>query len=226
MKLIRFLQTRFGFPRRKAFDLIKNSEVLVDGSPCLDSGFLLVSGNKVDVMGEEMFFDDKIVAQNTRIVIPFYKPKGVLCSHSDPHYEKTFLDILPDNIREIYPLYIVGRLDKESHGLVLLTNDGDFVQEMTHPSKDIEKEYEVVLDGKFSDEELEKFRNGMILEGEEEIGKTKPVRVYFLKDNTSGENYYKFILTEGRNRQIRRMCKIFGKRVLDLKRLRIGEYRL
>ncbi len=218
MKLIKFLQIKFDIPRRNAFDLIIKGKVYVNRKVEVSVSRILIPGDKVNFEGNELSLND---IQDEKFVFKFDKPKGILSSRRDPFHDKTLYNILPEHIKKIKPLYMIGRLDKESHGLILLTNDGDFANKMSHPSTHVEKEYEVMVDREFSHVEIQQIEQGLIIPDQENLGKTKPIKIKILS-----QNKYSWILTEGRNRQIRRICKMFGKKVIDLKRIRIGDYKL
>lgn len=147
------------------------------------------------------------------------KPAGIISTTSDEKGRWTVLDILPGEYRHLR-LYPVGRLDKDSTGLLLLTNDGDLTNRLTHPRFEQEKEYLVQLEGKLKPEDRVKLERGIELED----GKTSPGEI---KDITTASPFnYSFIIHEGKKRQVRRMFASLGYKVIALKRIRMGNIRL
>ena len=164
------------------------------------------------VLGSEtVTVDGKPVAgRQKRIVVAFYKPLGVTCTEKDPHAERTLKEAFSYPVRLTY----AGRLDKDSEGLLLMTNDGELIDSMMRGSAGHEKEYIVRVKKKISDADLERLRKGVRLK-ELEVT-TRPCKVERLGDHT-----FRIILTQGLNRQIRRMCKAVGNEVKRLKRVRV-----
>ena len=158
------------------------------------------------------------VKNRKMVYIMLNKPRGYVTTVSDELGRKTVMDLLPDFGYRIYP---VGRLDKDSEGLLLLTNDGSFTNCMTHPSHEYAKVYRVTVRPAVNDEILFNLRNGIEIDGR----KTAPCEVTVL---TEEENrvVLEFILHEGRNRQIRKMCESQGLEVARLKRISIGPIKL
>ena len=145
------------------------------------------------------------------------KPIGYLVTADDPFERKTVFDLLPKFKEHVFP---IGRLDKNSEGLLLLTNDGDFAQKVTHPSKKLPKTYLVKAKGRIYFRQLRELREGVQLED----GKTLPAKV-FIKSYNKAQNLTKIrmVIYEGKNQQIRRMLKAVGSSVIELKRVQIGE---
>jgi len=152
------------------------------------------------------------------IYIMLHKPRGYVTTVSDEQNRKTVMDLVSDIDERIYP---VGRLDKDSEGLLILTNDGSFTNAMTHPSHNYAKIYRVTVRPKVTDEMLYNMRNGIEIDGK----KTAPCEITVL---TKEENrvVLEFILKEGKNRQIRKMCESQGLEVARLKRTAIGPIKL
>jgi len=190
--------------RRKAEEYIKQGLVKVNGK-------VAELGQKADPEVDTVEVDGKVLADRKEML--YYvlnKPKGVVTTNATRRDQKTVFDILPEKLRgTVYP---IGRLDKESSGLLLLTNDGVLAYRLTHPKFDHEKEYEVLVDSKITDGQLNKLKKGMTISGE----KTKPAVIRRL-----GDDKFTIALTEGKNRQIRRMCQKVGNPVKELKRIRI-----
>ncbi|MCR5283086.1 MAG: rRNA pseudouridine synthase [Lachnospiraceae bacterium] len=189
--------------RRQADRLIAEGKVTVNGAPATE-GMQVEDTDVIMVEG-------RLVGQApTKVVLAYYKPKGVVCTHSDPHAEETVFDHID------YPqrLNYAGRLDKDSEGLLLLTNDGDLIQRMMRGANGHEKEYEVTIDRPVTEDFLERMRQGIYLP-------ELTVTTRACKAEKTTENGFRIILTQGLNRQIRRMCKECGCEVVDLKRVRV-----
>lgn len=201
--------------RREADVLVERGQVAVDGKTA-ENGTRVYVGQKVSVSGKEIKRDEN------QVLIAFYKPVGIVCT-TDTTRE-------PDNVIDYikYPkrIYPIGRLDKDSEGLLLLTNDGDIVNKILRAGNNHEKEYEVTVNKPVTPEFIRRMSKGVpILDTV-----TKPCRIEPISKNS-----FKIILTQGLNRQIRRMCEYFDYRVVSLKRtrimhitlngLKVGEYR-
>lgn len=207
MRLQKFISRAGYCSRRHAEELILNGKVTVNGQIVTQLGTKIdPEKDRVEVEGTRVFPDENLV------YIALNKPKGFVTSCSHPG-EKIVLDLV--NIpQRIYP---VGRLDKDSTGLLLLTNDGKLHLKLTHPSFDHEKEYLVTVVRPIPDGALKAIESGLKILGT----RTRPARVKKISDVR-----FKIILKEGRNRQIRRMVRKVGSRVTDLKRIRIANIRL
>lgn len=199
--------------RRGADELIKQGVVSVNGKITTELGLdVNPDVDKVFVQGKRV----KLV--NRQVYIMFYKPKGVICSASDEHGRKTVYDYL--DIKQ--KLAIVGRLDYDSEGLLLLTNDGDMVNKLTHPKNKIPKTYLVKTEGEFTADEIKKLKGKVdIGEGEETSGAN-----VVLLESGEGKSKLQITLREGKNREIRRMCESLNKNVIFLKRIEIAGVRL
>lgn len=203
--------------RRDADKLIEMGKVYVNGVKAS-------SGMKLDG-SEEIIVNGKVVSGPERkAYLAFYKPVGVTVSEKDSHAERLIGELIDYPVRVTY----AGRLDKDSEGLMLLTNDGDLIERMMRGANGHEKEYVVRIKNKVSDELIKKFKEGIYLKDLEQT--TRPAFAERLSEYT-----FKVVLTQGLNRQIRRMCKACGAEVRSLKRVRIvnillgdlkpGEYR-
>ncbi|HEY8475441.1 MAG TPA: pseudouridine synthase, partial [Chloroflexota bacterium] len=146
-----------------------------------------------------------------------YKPVGYVTTVRDPQGRPTVMDLIPRDVR-VYP---VGRLDIDSEGLVLLTNDGQLAYRLMHPRYGVEKEYRVLVEGRLSDQALDRLRRGVVLDD----GVTSPARVDVL-GRESDRTWLRVVLHEGRKRQVRRMIAAVGGRVERLVRVRLGPLRI
>jgi 23S rRNA pseudouridine2605 synthase len=198
------LLARSGFGSRRACEvLIESGRVTVDGE-------VAVLGQRVDPERERVAVDG--VPVSTRSGLVYYllnKPAGVVATASDPEGRPTVTDLVP-LVPRVFP---VGRLDAETEGLLLLTNDGDLTYRLTHPSFGVEKEYVAHVEGRPKPGALRRLREGVDLED----GVTAPARVAYVPPST-----IKLTIHEGRNRQVRRMCAAVGHPVVRLVRTRIG----
>lgn len=199
--------------RRGADELIKQRRVSVNGKIIGELGLdVNPETDKVMVDGK------KVKLASRQIYIMFYKPKGVICSASDEHNRKTVYDYLDINQK----LAIVGRLDYDSEGLLILTSDGDMVNKLTHPSNMVPKTYLVKTEGEFTDDEIKKLKGKVdIGEGEETSGAN-----VVLLERGDGKSKLQITIREGKNREIRRMCESMNKNVVFLKRIAIAGVRL
>lgn len=190
--------------RRKVESLIEEQRVTINGNVVTSLGTRVAHGDSVKV-------DGKRVRGADELTLLFYKPKGFLCTRKDTHDRRTIYDILPPKYRH---LNYVGRLDKESEGLLLLTSDGALAQTLTHPSHRIEKEYHVLLDRFLERETIEKFLQGV--HTPEGVARAEHVE-------NLGANWVSIVLQQGLKRQIRLMCAKFDHKVKRLARVRIGQ---
>ena len=189
--------------RREADRLIDAGRVFVNGTAAT-AGMRIRGTDEVTVDGKLL-----VGAQN-KVVAAYYKPVGVTCTRSDRHADRTLEEAFSFPVRLTY----AGRLDRDSEGLILMTNDGKLIDAMMKGSAGHEKEYIVRVKSRISDADLEHFRKGVRLK-ELDIT-TRPCKVERLGDYT-----FRIILTQGLNRQIRRMCKAVGNEVKKLKRVRV-----
>ena len=207
MRLQKFIAAAGVCSRRQAEDYIQAGRVAVNGEVVTQLGV------KVDPAKDRVAVDGQDVTPGREtIYIALNKPAGYVSSCRQ-RQEKTILELVKVPER-IYP---VGRLDKESTGLVLLTNDGDLHLKLSHPSFDHEKEYEVTVASPINNDDLARLKEGLWIDGR----KTRPARVVRVSDRR-----FRLVLREGRNRQIRKMTGSLGHRVTALKRLRIAGIKL
>lgn len=189
--------------RREADRLIEAGRVSVNGNPA-ERGMRVLQTDEVAVDGRPLG------GALNKIVVAFYKPVGVTCTESDRHADRTLNEAFSFPVRLTY----AGRLDRDSEGLLLMTNDGNLIDNMMRGANGHEKEYIVRVRSRISDADIEHFRKGVRLR---ELGvTTRPCKVERLGDYT-----FRIILTQGLNRQIRRMCRAVGNEVRKLKRVRV-----
>lgn len=177
-------------------------------------------GRVVDPEKDQVTLDGKrLLIANDRVVLLFYKPRGVVCTNHDPEGRKTVQDYFRS-----YParLFHVGRLDINSEGLLIMTNDGELALRMTHPRYKVQKTYYVVCDGTLTEQERAQLQNGVQLED----GMTAPARVTQVRPTKTGQTSFLISIREGRNRQVRRMVEAVDHKTLLLKREQVGELRL
>jgi len=203
MRLNRFLAAAGLGSRRSCEDLIASGAVVINGSRVEKLATVVADGDDVRVHG-------RIIRVARPIYVLFHKPRGFVVTKSDERGRRTIYDLLPP---EFSSLFHVGRLDKDSEGLLLLTNDGDLAQKLTHPSHGIEKEYEVTLDKSFDPAHSAKLIKGIFIEG----GRGRFERV-----NILGPARVRVVLRQDIKRQIRLMFYDMGYEVERLKRTRIG----
>lgn len=204
MRLAQFLAHAGIASRRKAETLMTEGKVSVNGIVVRELA------TEVDPAIDQVHFEGRPVFLEKKIYLLLNKPSGVISSVSDPHGRKTVVDLLPELPQRIYP---VGRLDYETQGLLLLTNDGYFTNLMIHPRYEVEKTYQARVSGQVKRPQLEKLRQGVKLED----GWTAPAQVDILQASVQ-ESLLKITLHEGRKRQVRRMCRAIGHPVIHLQR--------
>lgn len=193
--------------RRKADELIESGKVKINDQVVTSLGEQVQDGDIVKV-------EDKVISkEDKKVYIVLNKPKGYVTTNSEQFNRKTVIDLINEDVR-VYP---VGRLDMYTEGLLILTNDGEFSNKLMHPKHEIEKTYVVTTDTNVTKEQLENLRTGV------NIGDyfTKPAKVRMI-----GNNKVEIIISEGKNRQVRRMCESVGINLLNLKRTKIGKIEL
>ncbi len=172
----------------------------------------------VDLERDRITFDGKPLRSAMPTYLLLYKPKGYLTTYRDPQGRKTIYDLLPDRDRYLFP---VGRLDLDTSGLLLLTNDTAFAERLTNPEFKVPKTYLVKASAHLSDEDLARLRNGIELKD----GPTRPAIVERVRES-GGKTVFEITITEGRNRQVRRMVEALDAKVLKLVRTAIGPLRI
>ncbi|MGQ9493512.1 MAG: pseudouridine synthase [Anaerolineae bacterium] len=211
-RLHKFLARAGVASRRTCEELITAGRVKVNGET------VSRPGSKVDPERDCIEVDGKLVTVPREYTyLMLNKPVGYVCTLRDPQRRPTIMDLIPLRKR----LYPVGRLDMASEGLVLLTDDGDLTQRLTHPKFEHEKEYHVLVEGEPEPHALQRLRKGIALED----GLTWPADVT-VQGHDSGGTWLRFVIHEGRKRQLRRMCEAVGHPVRRLIRVRIGPLHL
>lgn len=196
--------------RRHCESLIAEGRVAVDGAVVTEQGI------QVDPDTQRLSVDGRDVDPETPLYLALHKPRGIVCTLKDTHGRKTVGDLLPEYGER---LFHVGRLDADSEGLLLMTNDGDWAEQILHPRHRVDKVYRVTLDRAVDASVLKRWRQGI-----EDDGERLTMASVQLHDPESA--MYEIILHEGRKRQIRRMARSAGRKVLRLVRIRIGSVSL
>lgn len=190
--------------RRKADELIENGSVCINGKKVTELGFIVQPKDKV-------FINGKMIHPVKHEYYRFYKPAGYITTADDEKGRKTIYDLIPENLHHLKP---VGRLDKDSTGLIILTNDGDLINELTHPSAKVPKLYRVSINGRISQNDIDKMYKGIEIE---------PKKIAYAQvDVIEADNEHtvmEILLYQGLNRQIRRMFEYLGFEVVSLKRI-------
>ncbi|MDE0634343.1 MAG: pseudouridine synthase [Candidatus Poribacteria bacterium] len=218
MRLEKYIATSGIASRRAVKRAIREGRVTVNGTETF------IPGHPIDAEKDFIEFEGKRVEPLTeRIYLMLNKPAGYLTTRRDERGRPTVMDLLTDLPKSIYP---VGRLDLETEGLLLFTNDGNFANHLMHPSHEIDKTYLAWVEGVPSQHAIERFRNGIAISS----GKTAPAKIKQLNVKTANSKKYengavakfRVIIHEGKKRQVRLMFKAIGHRVIRLKRTRIG----
>lgn len=204
-KIHYLLIKQLNYSKKEALAIIESGQVLVNHLP--------IYSNQYFAKSDHVSFQDKVLHEKIEtMTYLFYKPRGIEC---------TLNEEIPNNLKTILPiqshLFPIGRLDKESEGLLLLTNDGQLYRQLNHYDSDVEKEYIVTVNQAISSDFIENMASGVEIMGK----MTLPCVVEAINDFT-----FKIILKEGRNRQIRRMCFKLGYEVTTLLRISIGDYHI
>lgn len=211
IRLDKYLSGNGYTSRRGVKQFLKSENVTVNGKRVRESG------TRIDIKKDDVKINGKKIKQTNFVYYLLNKPKGIISTSSDEFDREDVTDLVPNETR-VYP---VGRLDKETHGLILLTNDGELTNKLTHPSSHVSKIYLLEIKGRFSDGKIEKLKNGIMLND----GITNPAKVKKLKE-TETTTILEMEIFEGRNRQIRRMCEAIFLPLIDLKRIQIGPIKL
>jgi len=211
-RLSKVIARNTSYSRRQAEKLIDEGRVSVDGKKIISQGMNVSENNKI-------FVDKKLINRSTDIQIYiFHKPKGCLVTHNDPSNRKTIFDFINKKYRN---LITVGRLDYNSEGLLILTNDGQLKREFELPENNYQREYKVKIQGKITDFIISKISKGITVKGQ----KYKSIEIKKINE-TSTYTWIRMILTEGKNREIRKIFDSLNMTVTRLIRVSYGKYRL
>lgn len=212
IRLQKFLSINGVASRRKAEEMIADGRVRVNGR-------VAGIGDKVDPFRDKVTVGGKrVVGVKEKVYIMLHKPRGFVTTLNDEKDRKCVAQLVEDVGVRVFP---VGRLDRNSEGLLIMTNDGEFSNKLTHPSSHVNKTYRVTVAGDVDDEKITKLASGIMLDGK----KTLPCDVHII-DRKPDRTVLIFVIHEGRNRQIRRMCEEVGLNVLRLKRTEIAGVKL
>lgn len=212
MRLNKFLSNSGVASRRKCDEIILSGVVKINGKVVKELGSVI--NEKKDRVTVE---DRVITLPSSFVYIKLNKPKGYACSAADEKGRKTIYDLVKCDER----LFSIGRLDYETEGLIILTNDGDFANRVAHPKYSLEKEYRVTIEGEVKESELAVLRRGVVVDGE----RMPSAKVEWLSYE-NGFTKISVVIDEGQNRQIRRMIEAIGREIKLLKRVRIGGVKL
>ncbi|MBO4433538.1 MAG: rRNA pseudouridine synthase [Clostridia bacterium] len=212
IRLQKFLSECGTASRRKAEELIAAGKVKVNGRVAL-------VGDKVDPKRDKVTVSGKrVISENKKVYIMLNKPRGYVTTLKDEFDRKNVSELVKGVGVRVFP---VGRLDRDSEGLLFLTNDGAFANDITHPSKHVNKTYSVTVRGEVKEAQIEEMAAGVIIDNR----RTKPCDI-FVTERKADRTHLRFVITEGRNRQIRKMCESVGLEVIRLKRIEIAGVKL
>jgi 23S rRNA pseudouridine2605 synthase len=212
--LIKFLTGAGHGSRRTCFQLIAQGKVTVNGLPA--TGTTLEIYERKDVV---MVDGQRVEAVEANVYLKINKPLGVVSAVSDARGQRTVSDLVPSEFSHLR-LFPVGRLDKDSTGLILMTNDGDLAYQLTHPKYEYEKEYLFLVDTQLTAAQIDSLQTGVMIEGQVTVP-SKVVKVYVTKGH-----WYSITLREGRKRQVRRMLVAVGNPLRSLRRVRVHTLKL
>lgn len=213
MRLNKFLADAGIASRRKSDELIKEGRVKINGKVVKELG------TDVNVENDAVYLDGKRVKLvNTKVYYKLHKPKGYVTTASDERERKTVLDLMRNVQYRVYP---IGRLDYDTEGLLLLTNDGDMANILTHPKNNVNKTYVAHIEGVLEDKDVKKLSLGVDIGGYV----TQPCSV-IVKERTEKSTVIEITIAEGKNRQVKKMVEAVGKNVAFLKRVAIGDIKL
>jgi 23S rRNA pseudouridine2605 synthase len=195
-----------------------SERVIVEGRVTINGETVRELGTRIDPARDQVAVDGRPLKPKRKLYVALNKPPGYICSRRDPESRQIISELLPTEWSNLVP---VGRLDCASEGLIFLTNDGDFCLKLTHPRYGVRKRYRVTIEGRVDHDLADRLVKGMIHEGE----KLKAERVRVLATNNS-TTLLEIELAEGKNRELRRMFEVLGRKVLKLQRVQIGPIKL
>jgi pseudouridine synthase len=208
-RLQKYLASAGVASRRKA------EELIIQGRVAVNNKIVTELGTKVETNRDKVYVDDKLVkVENRKRYILLNKPEGYVSSSTDQYDNLSVLHLI-ENIKE--RMFTVGRLDKDTTGALLLTNDGDFANKVMHPKYNINKTYIAEVNGRPTAEEMNSFAKGLVIDGK----KTAPAKIRIVKEK-SKTSILEIIIHEGRNHQVKDMCEAIGHKVVKLQRYAIG----
>lgn len=220
IRINKYIASAGTYSRRGAEQLILDKKVTLNGKVVTDLGAQVDEHNDtVAILGKP------INPINKKIYVMLHKPKGYITTLSDDKGRKTVMEFFPDFLRKV--VKPIGRLDRDSEGLLLFTNDGELAKTLTHPSSKIKKYYQVTIEGGITKEEIDTLNKGVEIDvnGEKEL--THPIRVKVIaEDKTKNTTKLEVIIAEGKNREIRKMFEEINKVIILLKRTQIGRLTL
>ena len=214
-RLQKFLARSGRASRRKSEELIANGKIKINGQVVSELGVKI--NPEMDIVE---YNGKQIKEENKKVYILLNKPIGYVTTVKDQFKRDTVMELVKGVKERIVP---VGRLDMYTSGALLLSNDGDFINKVTHPKHEIEKTYNATIVGKVTKEDVEKLTRGVEIQDELETYVTKPAKVKILKiDEEKNLSRIQITIHEGKNREVRRMCEAIGKKVIALHRTQIG----
>lgn len=214
-RLQKFLARSGIASRRKSEELITSGKIKVNGQVVTELGIKI--NPEIDIVE---YNEKQIKEENKKIYILLNKPIGYVTTVKDQFKRDTVMELVKGVKERIVP---VGRLDMYTSGALLLSNDGDFINKVTHPKHEIEKTYNATIVGKVTKEDVEKLTKGVEIQDDLETYVTKPAKVKILKiDEEKNLSRIQITIHEGKNREVRRMCEAIGKKVIALHRTQIG----
>lgn len=208
IRLQKFLAESGVASRRKSEELIAEGKVKVNNK-------VATVGQKINPKVDMVTVGDDIIEPEKKVYYLLNKPKGYVCTNEDKYADRTIFDLLPQEKK----LHSVGRLDKDSEGLIIVTNDGELTQILTHPSHQVDKTYKVILSGRITPKAMDRLRKGVQIEVDNKTFKTSPAEVELIGYGNR-TSVLEITIHEGKKRQIRLMCKEVGYPVVSLTRLR------
>lgn len=211
MRLNKYLALNTEYSRRKADELIESGAVKVNFTTARLGTEIDPEKDVVTIHGK------KVQTLDNKIYIALNKPSGYVTTRKDEFDRKTVMELVPQN-QNLKP---VGRLDAETEGLLIFSNDGDFINHLLHPRYEFEKEYRAKVSGKFTDKEKQKLESGVVIDAR----KTSPSQITIIRQSEN-ETFLRIVIHEGRNRQIRKMFAQIHCHVKYLQRIRIGKIKL
>jgi 23S rRNA pseudouridine2605 synthase len=195
-----------------------SEQIILEGRVAVNGEVVRKLGTQVDPTHDRVTVDGDVVKAKRKIYVAVNKPRGVVCTRSDPSGRRTIGELLPPEWQHVYS---VGRLDRDSEGLLFLTNDGDFSLRLTHPRYGVAKKYLLTVEGRAEGNVLDKMREGVFDQGE----RLKAQRARILSASNK-QSVLELELLEGKYREIRRMCDLLDLKVLRLQRVQIGKIKL